>query len=62
MTPETYVINTRGVLVYHGRIDNDMETANVKTHELADALDATLAGKPVVKTQTKAFGCSIKRG
>ncbi len=61
VTPETYVINDHGVLVYHGRIDNDMDTASVKTHELADALDATLAGKPVVKTQTKAFGCSIKR-
>jgi peroxiredoxin len=62
VTPETYVINNSGVLVYHGRIDNDMDTSNVKTHELADALDATLAGKPVVKAQTKAFGCSIKRG
>ena len=62
VTPETYVINSSGVLVYHGRIDNDMDISNVKTHELADALDATLAGKPVVKAQTKAFGCSIKRG
>ncbi len=62
VTPETYVINSQGVLVYHGRIDNDMDTSNVKTHELADALDATLAGQPVAKAQTKAFGCSIKRG
>ncbi len=58
VTPETYVIDSKGVLVYHGRIDNDMDPANVKTHELADALDATLAGKPVAKAQTKAFGCS----
>jgi len=62
VTPETYVIDSKGVLVYHGRIDNDMDTENVKTHELADALDAMLAGKPVVRAQTKAFGCSIKRG
>ena len=62
VTPETYVINSKGVLVYHGRIDNDMDTSNAKTHELADALDATLAGQPVAKAQTKAFGCSIKRG
>ena len=62
VTPETYVINSNGVLVYHGRIDNDMDISNAKTHELADALDATLAGKPVAKAQTKAFGCSIKRG
>ena len=62
VTPETYVIDSKGVLVYHGRIDNDMDLSNAKTHELADALDATLAGQPVVKAQTKAFGCSIKRG
>lgn len=62
VTPETYVIDSKGVLVYHGRIDNDMDLSNAKTHELADALDATLAGQPVAKPQTKAFGCSIKRG
>lgn len=39
-----------------------------KTHRLsdlhrylADALDATLAGKEPPQTMTKAFGCSIKR-
>ena len=61
VTPETYVINSRGVLVYHGRIDNDMDPANVHTHDLASAIDETLAGKAVAKAQTKAFGCSIKR-
>ena len=62
VTPETYVIDGRGVLVYHGRIDNDMDPAGVKTHDLANAIDAVLAGKPIAKSQTKAFGCSIKRG
>ncbi len=61
VTPETYVINSRGVLVYHGRIDNDMDPANVHTHDLANAIDETLAGRTVAKAQTKAFGCSIKR-
>ena len=61
VTPEAYVINSRGTLVYHGRIDNDMDPANVHVHDLANAIDETLAGKPVVKPQTKAFGCTIKR-
>lgn len=61
VTPETYVINSSGVLVYHGRIDNDMDPANVHVHDLANAIDETLAGKPIAKSQTKAFGCSIKR-
>ena len=61
VTPETYVINSGGTLVYHGRIDNAMDPANVHVHDLANALDETLAGKAVAKAQTKAFGCSIKR-
>ena len=61
VTPETYVINAGGALVYHGRIDNDMDPASVKTHDLADALDAVLAGRAVTEPRTKAFGCTIKR-
>jgi thiol-disulfide isomerase/thioredoxin len=49
-TPEAYVITPAGVLVYHGNLD-----------EIGGALDAVLAGKPVPKAETKAFGCSIKR-
>ena len=61
VTPETYVIDAKNTLVYHGRIDNDMDPASVKTHDLAGAIDAVLAGKPVPTPRTKAFGCSIKR-
>ena len=61
VTPETYVLNSGGTLVYHGRIDNDMDPAEVHTHDLANAIAETLAGKRVAKAQTKAFGCSIKR-
>lgn len=61
VTPETYVINSDGVIVYHGRIDNSMDPENVATNDLADALDDVLAGKTVTKPETKAFGCSIKR-
>ena len=49
-TPEAYVITSDGVLAYHGNLD-----------EIGGALDAVLAGKPVPKAETRAFGCSIKR-
>lgn len=49
-TPEAYVITTAGVLVYHGNLD-----------EIGPAIDAVLAGRTVEKSETKAFGCSIKR-
>jgi peroxiredoxin len=60
-TPEAYLIDNSGKLVYHGRIDNSLELNQVKTHNLADAIDEVLAGKPVLNPETKAFGCSIKR-
>src|SRR2546430_10650767 len=60
-TPEAYVIDASGNLVYHGRIDNSQNTANITSNDLRDALDALLAGKPIQKTTSVAFGCSIKR-
>lgn len=60
-TPEAYVIDASGKLVYHGRIDNSQNTANITSNDLRDALDAVLAGKPIQKTTSVAFGCSIKR-
>ena len=60
-TPEAYVIDAGGKLVYHGRIDNAQNTANITANDLRDALDELIAGKPVTKTGGAAFGCSIKR-
>lgn len=61
VTPETFVVNSEGVLVYHGRIDNSIDPANIATNDLAAALDNVVAAKTVAKPETKAFGCSIKR-
>jgi peroxiredoxin len=60
-TPEAYVIDAGGKLVYHGRIDNSQNTANISANDLRNALDEMIAGKPVTKTGGAAFGCSIKR-
>ena len=60
-TPEAYVIDASGKLVYHGRIDNTLNTANITSNDLREALDSLLAGKPIQKTTSVAFGCSIKR-
>jgi hypothetical protein len=61
-TPEVYFLDASNKLVYHGRIDNNRDMSRVESNDLRDAIDATLAGKPVVKTEAAAFGCSIKRG
>ena len=60
-TPEAYVLNAGGKLVYHGRIDNSQKVDGVTANDLRDAIDEMLAGKPVSKTGGAAFGCSIKR-
>ena len=61
-TPEIFVVDKDGKLRYHGRIDENYEDpAKVSSPDLKNALDALLAGQTVAKTETKAFGCTIKR-
>lgn len=62
VTPESYVIDSAGIVRYHGSIDDSQNEARIRTRGLRLALDAVLAGKPVEITETKAFGCTIKRG
>lgn len=61
VTPEAYFISHDNRLLYHGRIDNARNPAQLETSDLRNALDAALAGKTIEKTEAKAFGCSIKR-
>jgi peroxiredoxin len=61
VTPEIYVINSKRELLYHGRIDNSQREGNVENHDLKNALDEILGGKTVSVSDTKAFGCTIKR-
>jgi peroxiredoxin len=60
-TPEAFLFDAEGKLVYHGTIDDNAEDASeVKQHFLGDALEAVTSGKPVAQKETKALGCSIK--
>ena len=61
VTPQAYFIDASNKLLYLGRIDNSKNAEGVTSSELRDALDATLAGKPITKTTANAFGCTIKR-
>lgn len=65
-TPEMYVVDANGVVVYHGAIDDKKSTdpgdiAGAKNHVTA-ALEEILAGKPISTPKTEAYGCSIKYG
>ncbi len=61
VTPETFVIDKAGVILYHGSIDDSQNPANIKLAGLRLALDSVMAGQTVAKAETKAFGCTIKR-
>jgi len=60
-TPEAFLFDSSGKLVYHGTVDdNARDQSAVKERWLQDAVDAVIAGKEVPTAETKAFGCGIK--
>lgn len=60
-TPEAFLFDAKGRLVYHGAIDdNAREPKEVANHWLADAVTAVASGKAPGASESKALGCSIK--
>jgi peroxiredoxin len=60
-TPEAFLFDKDGKLVYHGTIDdNANEPSKVKDRYLENALNAVATGKSVDPAETKALGCGIK--
>jgi peroxiredoxin len=60
-TPEVFLFDAKGTLVYHGAVDDNVESAEkVSKTYLKDALDAVVGGKDVPVKETKAVGCGIK--
>jgi peroxiredoxin len=49
-TPEAFVVDPSGVVRYHGGVA-----------DLGPALAQLVVGSPIAKTESKAFGCTIKR-
>lgn len=58
-TPHCFLFDADRKLRYVGRID-DEEVKEPKSHDLRNAIDALLAGKPVPVEKTRTFGCSTK--
>jgi len=60
-TPEAFLFDASGKLVYHGTIDDNADdAAAVKDPYLANAVNAVAGGKAVPVAETKALGCGIK--
>ncbi len=63
-TPQLFVVDAKGTLVYAGGIDSiasaDADDIPRAEPYLKEALDEVLAGKPVSKPTTRSYGCSVK--
>src|SRR5258706_3668184 len=61
-TPEVFLFNKDGKLVYHGAIDDNANGGNeVSRKHLSIAIDEMTGGKDVSTKNTRSVGCSIKR-
>jgi len=65
VTPEAVVIDRDGQIKYRGRISDQHVALGTSRswasrHDLAEAIEATLAGRPVAEPVTKAVGCYIE--
>ncbi len=60
-TPEAFLFDKDGKLVYHGAVDdNGKEASKVENAYLKLALEAVVSGEKVPVAETKSIGCGIK--
>jgi len=61
VTPEAYLLDKTGKIVFHGPIDDSQDEKYIENKLLAGAIDALLAGKEIAedKREVQAFGCGI---
>jgi|TARA_B110000438_G_C15687663_1_gene595326 peroxiredoxin len=60
-TPEFYLINSSGIVVYRGRLDDSpRDPSHATTSELSDAIDLLVAGEKILVNRTESIGCSVK--
>ena len=65
-TPNMFVIDPQGKLVYEGALDDqptpDPTSLNGAHNFVTAALEEAMAGKPVATPVTRPYGCSVKYG
>ena len=60
-TPENFLFNKDGKLVYHGAIDDNPDESGVTRKHLKEAISEMVNGKEVTTKTSKSVGCTIKR-
>lgn len=63
-TPQMFIVDPKGTLIYAGAIDNkptpDPSTVEGSNNYVKAALSEATTGKPVSVPSTKPYGCSVK--
>ncbi|MGA9584407.1 MAG: hypothetical protein WBQ95_03715 [Terracidiphilus sp.] len=63
-TPDMFIIDPQGKLIYSGAIDNrpTPDTSDIQGADnyVSEALSAAMSGNPVAMPYTRAYGCSVK--
>ncbi|MFL2956534.1 MAG: thioredoxin family protein [Candidatus Thalassarchaeaceae archaeon] len=60
-TPEFYLLDGGGTVVYRGRLDDSPRNPmDATTAELAEAMDALAFGGAIANPRTDSIGCSVK--
>lgn len=60
-TPECFLFNKEGKLVYHGAIDDNPAAASGTRAHLKEAINEMLGNKEVSVKTSRSVGCAIKR-
>lgn len=61
-TPENFLFNKDGKLIYHGAIDdNPSDAGNIQRKHLREAIGELVNGKDVTVKTSRSIGCTIKR-
>ena len=60
-TPEFYLIDSSGIVVYRGRLDDSpRDPSHATTSDLSDAIDELIAGEEISQIRNESIGCSVK--
>ncbi len=64
VSPQAAVFDSKGALTYSGRIDDRYVSFGKSrplpdVHDLENAIESTLNGKPIAQPRTKAIGCYL---
>ena len=60
-TPDSFVIDKRGLISYHGYIEDAPNPTRSKHPALRLSIEAALKGQPAPMRETHARGCAIRR-